>query len=111
MVRPPMLRMSNPPAEPASVKEVRDFVAAEIQRARTHLVPDLWQAVLVGISDQGEIAAYPCSLVLPFHYPVTIDELDDDGPDHFSFPESSWELHWQMIPEFAEQYDVFAALD
>lgn len=103
--------MSNPPAEPRSVKEVRELVAGEIERARTHLSPELWQAVLVGVSDQGEIAAYPCRLVLPFHYPATIAGLDDYGPDHFSFPESSWQLHWQVIPEFAEQYEVFAALD
>jgi hypothetical protein len=31
-----------------------------------------------------------CSRKLPFHYPATIDELDDYGPDHFSFPEDSW---------------------
>ena len=93
------------------MKEVRDFLASELDRARTQLAPDQWQALLVGVSDQGEIAAHPCRLVLPFHYPATIEELDDYGPDHFTFPESSWELRWQEIPEFAEQYRIFAALD
>ena len=58
-----------------------------------HLVPELWETLLLGISDQGEIAASPCRLVLPFHYPATIEGLDDDEQDHFSFPESAWELH------------------
>ncbi len=103
--------MSQSSSQPASLKEVRDYVAAEIERARTQLSPDEWQALLIGVSDQGEIAAYPCLLVLPFHYPATIGELDDYGPDHFGFPEASWELRWQEIPEFAKQYEIFAALD
>lgn len=100
---------SSPPA--GSTKEVRGYLAAELDRARTQLAPDQWQALLVGVSDQGDIAAYPCRLVLPFHYPTVIEELDDYGPDHFTFPECSWELRWQEIPEFVEQYEVFAALD
>ena len=103
--------MSNSPLQSASVKEVCGYLAAEIERARTQLSHDQWQAILVGVSDQGEIAAYPCRLVLPFHYPANIEELDDDRPDHFSFPKSSWELRWQAIPEFAEQYELFATLD
>jgi hypothetical protein len=103
--------MSTPPANPVSVKEVREFVAAELQRARAHLSSDLWQAVLVGVSDQGELAVYPCRLLLPFHYPATIEELDDYGADHFSFPESAWKLQWHVISEFAEHYEVFEALD
>jgi hypothetical protein len=95
----------------ASIKEVCDYLNAEIERARTQLSPDQWQALLVGVSDQGEIGAFPCRLVLPFHYPASIAELDDYGPDHFTFPEKSWELRWREIPEFAEQYEVFAALD
>jgi hypothetical protein len=103
--------MSNSSPPSASAKEVRGYLAAELERARTLLAPDQWQALLVGVSDQGEVAAYPCRLVLPFHYPATIEELEDYGPDHFTFPESSWELRWQEIPEFAEQYKIFAALD
>ena len=103
--------MSKSSAQPTSVKEVRDYLAAEIERARTQLAPDQWQALLVGVSDQGEIGAYPCRLALPFHYPATIAELDDRGRDHFSFPEDSWKLRWVAIPEFAEQYEIFAALD
>jgi len=109
--KPSTARMSNSSAQSASLAEVRDYLAAEIQRACTQLQPDQWQALLVGVSDQGEIAAYPCRLVLPFHYPATIAELDDYGPDHFSFPEDSWKLRWQAIPEFANQYEIFAALD
>jgi hypothetical protein len=103
--------MSNSSPPSTSVQEVRGYLAAELERARTQLAPDVWQGLLVGVSDQGEIAAYPCRLVLPFHYPTTIEELDDFGPDHFTFPETSWKLRWQQIPEFAEQYEVFAALD
>ena len=100
---------SSPPS--ASAGEVRGYLAAEIERARTQLAQDQWQALLVGVGDQGEIAAYPCRLVLPFHYPATIEELDVYGPDHFTFPKDSWELRWQEIPEFAEQDEVFAALE
>jgi len=103
--------MGKSSTQSASVTQVRDYVSAEIKRARIYLSSDQWQALLVGVSDQGEIAAYPCRLVLPFHYPATIAELDDYGPDHFSFPQDSWKLRWQAIPEFAEQYQVFAALD
>src|SRR5690606_33514619 len=103
--------MSKSSAHLASIKEVRNYLTAEIERARTQLSPDQWQALLVGVSDQGEIGAFPCRLVLPFHYPASIAELDDYGPDHFTFPEKSWELRWREIPEFAEQYEVFAALD
>jgi hypothetical protein len=106
-----MPRMSKSSAESASVTQVRDFLSAEIQRARTQLSPDQWPTLLVGVSDQGEIAAYPCHLVLPFYYPASIQELDDYGPDHFRFPESEWELRWQTIPEFEEQYEICAALD
>jgi hypothetical protein len=103
--------MSDSSTPSASAKEVCGYLVAELERARTQLSPDQWQALLVGVSDRGEIAAYPCRLVLPFHYPATIEELDDYGPDHFSFPESSWQLRWQAILEFAEQYEAFAALD
>lgn len=103
--------MSKSSAQSASVTQVRNYLSAEIQRARTQLSTDQWQALLVGVSDQGEIAAYPCRLVVPFHYPATIAELDGHGPDHFTFPGRSWELRWQVIPEFVEQYEVFAALD
>lgn len=103
--------MSSSTPSPASVQEVRGYLAAEIERARAQLTSDKWQALLVGVSDQGEIAAYPCRLVLPFYYPASIQELDDYGPDHFRFPESEWELRWQAIPEFAQQYEVFSALD
>ena len=103
--------MSHSPAQSESVKEVHDYLAEEIHRAQKQLSPDQWQAFLVGVSDEGEIAAYPCRLVLPFHYPATVEELDDYGPDHFTFPESSWELRWQQIREFAEQYEAFATLE
>ncbi len=105
----PRMNDSSPPS--ASAGEVRRHLAAELERARTQLAQDQWQALLVGVRDQGEVAAYPCRLVLPFHYPATIEELDAYGPDHFTFPESSWELRWQEIPEFAEQYEIFAALE
>ena len=95
----------------ASPREVREYLSAEIQRARTGLSRDAWQTLLVGVSDQGEIAAYPCQLILPFHYPANIEELDDRGQDHFRFPKRSWKLRWQAIPEFAQQYEVFTALD
>lgn len=103
--------MSDQSPSSASVQEVRDYLVAELERFRTQLSPDQWQAILVGVSDEGEIAAFPCRLVLPFHYPATIKELDDLGPDHFEFPDSSVKLRRQKIPEFAEQYKLFAALD
>src|SRR4051794_23868378 len=103
--------MSKSSAEHASVKEVRDYLAAEIELARTQLPPKQWQAFLVGVSDQGEIAACPCGLVLPFHYPATIAELDDYPRDHFSFPEGAWGSRRRPIPEFAQQYEIFSALD
>jgi hypothetical protein len=102
--------MNDPSPLSTSVKEVRNYLTAELERARTQLSPGEWQALLVGVSDQGELTSYPCRLLLPFHYPSTIAELDDYGLDHFSFPESLWKLHWHRIPEFAEQYQLFAGL-
>src|SRR6266705_2782618 len=93
-----------------SVKAVQAYINAEVHRAQKQLSPDQWQAILVGASDQGEIAAYPCRLVLPFHYPATLDELDEYGPEHFSFPKSSWDLLRQPIHEFCEQYKVVFAI-
>ncbi len=107
----PAARMNDSSPPSASVIAVRRHLAAELERARTQLAQDQWQALLVGVGDQGEIAAYPCRLVLPFHYPATIEELDAYGPDHFTFPQSSWELRWQEIPEFVEQHEVYAALE
>lgn len=103
--------MSSAPEQLPAASEVREFLSSEIGRAQTQLSSDEWKALLVGVSDQGEIAAYPCRLILPFHYPATLEELDDRGPDHFSFPESSWKLRRKKIPEFVQQYDEFAALD
>jgi len=94
-----------------SVKEIRDFLNLELERFREGLSPDQWQTLLVGVSDEGEIMAFPCRLVLPFHYPATITELDDLGPDHFEFPDSSLKLNRQKIPEFEDQYAVFAAME
>jgi|GEM_PF-4433203 len=45
---------SSPPS--ASAGEVRGYLAAEIERARTQLAQDQWQALLVGVGDQGAIA-------------------------------------------------------
>lgn len=103
--------MSKSSAKHASVKEVRDYLAAEIDLAHTQLPPEQRQALLVGVSDQGEIAACPCGLVLPFHYPATIAELDDSPRDHFSFPEGTWGSRRRAIPEFVHQYEIFSALD
>ncbi|HLH53629.1 MAG TPA: hypothetical protein VKY92_08435 [Verrucomicrobiae bacterium] len=103
--------MSKSPAEQASVEEVRNYLAAEIELARTQLKVAQWRTFLVGVSDQGEIAASPCSLVLPFQYPATIAELDDYPRDHFSFPEGDWGSRRRAIPEFAEQHEIFSALD
>jgi hypothetical protein len=96
---------------PNSINEVRDYVAAEIERARKTLPPSQWQALLIGMSDDGELNATPCGFVLPFHYPATIEELDENNPDHFSLPQSPWKEHRKRIIEFAEQYEMFAALD
>jgi len=103
--------MSHSHTQSESAKVVHDYLAEEIRRAQKQLSPDQRQAFLVGVSDQGEIATYPCGLVLPFYYPSSIEELDDYGPDHFTFPEGSWELRWLPIREFAEQYEFFAALE
>lgn len=103
--------MSDSSSPQASIQEVRTHLAAELVRARTHLSPNLWEALIIGVSDQGTIAIYPCLWVLPFHYPASIQELDDYGPSHFKFPETEWTLRWQEIPEFAEQYEVFMALE
>jgi hypothetical protein len=43
--------MNNSSAEQASVKDVRDYLTAEIKRARMQLAPEQWQALLVGVSD------------------------------------------------------------
>jgi hypothetical protein len=98
-------------ASPDSVREIRDFLAAELERFRAHISSDQWQTLLVGVSDQGEIKAFPCRLVLPFHYPATVAELDALGPDHFEFPDSPLKLDRRKIPEFAEQYAVFTAMN
>ncbi|HZR19751.1 MAG TPA: hypothetical protein VFE51_20870, partial [Verrucomicrobiae bacterium] len=84
---------------------------AEIQRAQKQLSPEQWSACLVGVGDRGEVAVYPCNLVLPFHYPETVAELDEYGPDHFSFPEDSWAIQWHAIQEFADQYEQYAAME
>lgn len=93
-----------------SVELIRRHLAAEIERAREELPAGRWEAILVGVSDYGRIAAYPSRLILPFHYPKTDAELHEYGPDHFEFPEDVWELRWEEIPEFVAQYEVFAAL-
>lgn len=99
--------MSNS-ASPDSVQEVRNYLAAELDRFRTELSPDQWQTLFVGLSDDGDIIARPCRLVLPFHYPATIAELDELGPDHFEFPAISGNR--QKIPEFGKQYDLLREL-
>jgi len=53
----------------------------------------------------------PCRLVLPFHYPATIAELDELGPDHFEFPETSLKLSRQKIEEFVKQHSLLSDLD
>jgi hypothetical protein len=95
----------------ASVKDARDFLGAELDRFRSELSPDQWHTLLVGVGDEGDIMVFPCRLVLPFHYPATIAELDEVGPDHFEFPDSSLIMQRHRIPEFAEQYSVFAGLE
>lgn len=103
--------MRHPRTNSESVKVVYEYLRAEIERAEKELSSDQWQAILVGAGDEGEIVAYPCRLILPFHYPASVDELDDCGSDHFSFPEDSWNLRWQPIREFVEQYELFAAIE
>jgi hypothetical protein len=104
--------MSKSSAQNGSVTEVREYLSAEIHRAREQLSPDHWQALLVGVSDQGEVAAYPCRLVLPFFYPATIAELDARRTSHFTLVRKpAWDLQKHIIREFAEQYKIFAALD
>jgi hypothetical protein len=95
----------------ASVKEARDFLGADLDRFRSKLSPDQWHTLLVGVSDEGELMAFPCRLVLPFYYPATIAELDGLGPDHFEFPDRSFKLQAHRMAEFAEQYSVFATLE
>lgn len=63
------------------------------------------------MSDDGEIIAFPCRLVLPFHYPATIAELDASGPDHFEFPDTSLKLNRQKIAEFVEQSALITGLE
>ena len=68
-------------------------------------------AVLVEISawgDWGKIAASPCGLVLPFHYPATMEELDEPERDHFIPASKSWKPNWQSIPEFEDQNKVYS---
>ena len=104
--------MSNSSQPTESVEEVRSYLTAELEQARTQLSPDQWQAILVGVGDQGEIAAFPCCLALPFHYPASIEELDQRPTNHFGFVKKPlWSLRTHLIREFAEQYEVFAALD
>src|SRR5262245_30421080 len=104
--------MSNSSPPPASVEEVRNYLAAELERAQTLLLPDQWQAILIGVGDQGAIAAFPCRLALPFHYPASIEELDQRPTNHFVFVKKPlWSLRRHVVREFAEQYERFAALD
>jgi hypothetical protein len=103
--------MSRPPSNSESVEAVREYFSAEIGRAQQELTREQWQAILAGVNDLGDVAVYPCRLILPFHYPATIAELDENGPDHFAFPEVSWNLRWQSIREFAEQYEKFSAIE
>jgi hypothetical protein len=98
-------------SSPASAEEVRDYLIAELERFRTHLSPDQWQALLVRVSDEGEIAAFPCHLVLPFHYPASIEELDEFEREHFQFPDTSLKLRRQRISEFAAQYQHLSELE
>jgi len=102
--------MSASTAKPESVKEVHDFLANEIQRIGKHLSHGEWPTILVGVGDLGEISASPCRLLLPFHYPATVDDLDKRSPDHFDFPQK-WKSPWKKIPEFVEQHEIFSSLE
>src|SRR5687767_5284119 len=103
--------MSRQPANTDSVKAVHEYLRAEIRRAQEQLTSDQWEAIMVGMSDQGVIISSPCRLVLPFHYHASIEELNHRGPPHFNFPKSPWKHCRQDIPEFAEQYQVVSALE
>jgi len=105
--------MSNSSPPSASVEEVRSYLAAELERARTQLSRDQWQALLVGVSDQGEIAVCPCRLLLPFHYPASNEELELRPTAHFTIAKKpSWSVRKHVIREFADQYEIVsAALD
>ena len=49
--------MSRALSNVGSVNLVREYLRAEILRAHEQLSSDQWQAILVGVSDQGEIVA------------------------------------------------------
>lgn len=84
-----------------AVTEVRHFLNSEVTRARRTLKDGKWDTMLVGVSDLGELTLHPCRLLLPFHYPATIGELDDEMPDHFEFAERMLKNpNWQ--PDKAE---------
>lgn len=71
-----------------AVAQVRAFLKREMARANRNLKDGRWNVILVGISDSGELSVHPCRLLLPFHYPKDIAELDAEQPSHFELAES-----------------------
>jgi hypothetical protein len=59
------------PPNPETQRLLADYIKAEIARAKSQLNTSLWDAIMVGVSDQGEVAVSPCRLILPFHYPAS----------------------------------------
>jgi hypothetical protein len=57
----------------------------EILRAIKSLNGKGYDTMLIGVADQGPLTVSPCRLLLPFHYPATIEELDHAHPSHFEF--------------------------
>lgn len=103
--------MRKPEENQETTDLIREQVRDDLKRAKLSLTLEQFEALLIGVSDEGEIAVYPCRFILPFHYPATIEELDEYGPDHFQFPQEQWELKWKEIPEFAQQYDHWFSID
>ncbi|WP_196140635.1 hypothetical protein [Aliikangiella sp. G2MR2-5] len=87
--------------------EIIEFLKSEIKRSEETLSTEYNQAYIVGCSDDGQIAVFPCQLQIPFHYPKSISELESyDEPQHFIIDESNWNEEWLTVAEFEKDYET-----
>ncbi|MCO7223557.1 hypothetical protein [Pleionea sp. CnH1-48] len=92
------------------MSEVYEFIKGEVERSEMDLSDGYRQVFIVGCSDDGEIAVFPCKAITPFHYPRNIEELESyDEQQHFDIDETHWDERWLVVQEFQKQYE-FACL-
>lgn len=88
---------------------LRDAIQSELARFDRSASTE-WNRVCIGFGDEDDVVVMPCRLLLPFHYPSTIEDLDAVKPAHFDFP-ADWDPRLFHIPLFREQYDEVSQHD